>query len=547
VADLRSSRFGESVAISGNLIAVGAPAWNGSAGRVFVFLRNAAGQWVLDIDLPSRPEPARFGASVALNRNRLIAGGPAYAISGVKRGLIRSFYRGSNGWTLTDELFGPPGALAYGASVAAAGSHVAVGAPLSTVDAQPEQGLVYTLQANSAGGGLQLGKTLSCGGGRGGNCGVRVAMGTDSSGHEIIVAGEPGWSGKCDRCGAVTIFTVNDDRLTWAARRFPIPAPNLSKYGTVAFSGRGVGGEARAQIAVGSLDPSRRLAVQVLERIDGTWNTPFLASQPIATPQNGFGSSLAIGFGQLFVGSPSDAALGGTQAGKLYVYNIGLTNGEACTAATQCGSRQCIDGVCCATSCGGGATNDCQACSTSRGGTQDGTCTALNATTAPSITCGSASGVCDVADKCVAGNMTCPNTLAASTVTCRAAAAGGCDVAERCTGTSAACPADVFANNATICRAAAGACDAVERCTGSTLTCPANALATSGTTCRPVAGACDVAETCSGSSAACPTDAFVPRDGLVCRDSLDLCDFAELCSGTSASCPSQLPPPPWCL
>lgn len=547
-ADLRSSRFGESVAIDGSLIAVGAPAWNISTGKVFVFRRETAGQWVLDIALGSPVASARFGVSVALNGNRLVVGRPGFMLSGVNVGSIRSYYKEPAGWALTDELHGPTGARAFGSSVASAGSFVAVGAPLSTVNGQLEQGLVYPLREDSVGSSVQFGAPLSCGNAvaAGGNCGARIAMGKDSSGREIIVAGEPGWSGKCDQCGAISVFTVNDDRFTWAARRLPVEGPARARYGAVAFSAGVVGGETRTQIAVGALQASEGFAIHVFERTGTVWEKAFLASRSAVTGDS-FGRSVAIGYDQLFVGAPSDAAIGGTQAGKMYVYTTGRRKGAACTAASQCGSRQCVDGVCCATSCGGGATNDCQACSLSRGGLQDGTCTALNATTAPSITCRAAAGPCDVADKCVAGNMTCPDAVAASTVVCRAAVAGGCDVAERCTGSSATCPGDALANNATICRAAAGGCDVPERCTGSNPTCPANALASNGTTCRPVAGVCDVAETCNGSSAACPTDAFVPRDGLTCRDSVDLCDYAELCSGTSASCPPQLPPPPWCL
>jgi hypothetical protein len=210
--------------------------------------------------------------------------------------------------------------------------------------------------------------------------------------------------------------------------------------------------------------------------------------------------------------------------------------GGSCTAASQCETGFCVDGVCCDSACGGGATNDCQACSLATGGGSDGVCTPLAAPS--SVTCRPSAGACDVAETCVFGSLTCPaDTVVAAGTSCRASA-GICDVAETCTGASAACPADTFVTAGTSCRASAGICDVAEACTGSAAACPADTFVAAGTSCRASAGICDVAEACTGSTAACPADTFVAA-GTSCRASAGICDVAEACTGSGAACPTD--------
>jgi hypothetical protein len=78
--------------------------------------------------------------------------------------------------------------------------------------------------------------------------------------------------------------------------------------------------------------------------------------------------------------------------------------GVACSAADDCDSRHCVDGVCCDRPCEGA----CEACSVATGSSADGTCSAL-----------------------------------ASETVCRPASGLACDVAELCDGSSRECPADV--------------------------------------------------------------------------------------------------------
>lgn len=136
------------------------------------------------------------------------------------------------------------------------------------------------------------------------------------------------------------------------------------------------------------------------------------------------------------------------------------TNGTACTAAKQCASNACVDGVCCETSCG----QTCYGCSLEKTGKANGTCaplksgTSRTATECPAAamsTCGN-DGTCDGAGKCRAW---------ASGTTCAAGSCGttgftgpkSCDGAGHCAGPAAvACgayPCDAASGCAVTCSA----------------------------------------------------------------------------------------------
>lgn len=252
--------------------------------------------------------------------------------------------------------------------------------------------------------------------------------------------------------------------------------------------------------------------------------------------QDYFGSALARSGDTLLGGVPGRGG-SGMSSGVAYVLRLRLV-GQSCSAAGECPSGFCVDGVCCASACGAGATNDCQACSVAAGGTSDGVCTALSATAAPSTICRASAGVCDRAETCAAGATTCPaDAREPSTTACRAAA-GPCDVAEHCDGASVACGADTRLGAGSTCRASAGACDPAEVCDGASTTCPADAVRAAGTVCNAALGPCDVDEVCNGTSAACPTPAVAPAE-TVCRASAGGCDPDERCDGTSIACPAD--------
>jgi alpha-tubulin suppressor-like RCC1 family protein len=78
-------------------------------------------------------------------------------------------------------------------------------------------------------------------------------------------------------------------------------------------------------------------------------------------------------------------------------------NGEPCTAATECVSNHCVDGVCCNEACG----SLCEACSAAKNGGTSGTCSYVPLGQNPDAECTSGQ-VCDGAGACTScGNGTC--------------------------------------------------------------------------------------------------------------------------------------------
>ena len=132
--------FGTSVAISGNLIVVGAPlqdfgsagsGYVASAGAVYVFDRNEGGidNWgqVKKITAPSRQYNAQFGKSVAITSAQLIVGAPHESS---KQGAAYVFGLNGGAWTLDKKLTASDGTLndLFGWSVAISGENAVVGA-----------------------------------------------------------------------------------------------------------------------------------------------------------------------------------------------------------------------------------------------------------------------------------------------------------------------------------------------------------------------------------------------------------------------------------
>jgi hypothetical protein len=78
--------------------------------------------------------------------------------------------------------------------------------------------------------------------------------------------------------------------------------------------------------------------------------------------------------------------------------------GTACTAAGECKSGYCVDGMCCNSTCGAGSAADCLACSVAAGAAQNGTCGPVSS----GIVCRPAGGVCDVAEVCSGITTVCP-------------------------------------------------------------------------------------------------------------------------------------------
>jgi hypothetical protein len=151
VAELKGSdtvaadSFGNSVAISGTTAVVGAPIHAKVAGRAYVFTETAAG-WTQTAELKGTDTVAgdEFGFSVAISGTTAIVGA-----SGSAKGLGRAyvFTKTGAGWKQTTELKGSHMGL-FGNSVAISGTTAVVGAPGYVID---DAGRAYVFTRTASG------------------------------------------------------------------------------------------------------------------------------------------------------------------------------------------------------------------------------------------------------------------------------------------------------------------------------------------------------------------------------------------------------------
>lgn len=269
-------------------------------------------------------------------------------------------------------------------------------------------------------------------------------------------------------------------------------------------------------------------ATYLFAREGGTWReqTKMRASNKVNGVRYGAATAMDATGQRATVAAPSWVS-----TGQPFVYSLSLlrSNGDTCSANSECASGFCTDGFCCDQACGGGDDSDCQVCSKAKGATADGRCTLRSA----AIVCRPALGDCDVAELCTGTSPTCPRDARAPNTTVCRPAAGSCDLPEFCDGSAARCPGkDGKRPRGYLCRAAAGPCDAEEVCDGIKVTCPPDLKirSTERKQCRAAVGRCDVAEYCNGEDA-CPNDEFVSK-GTACGGGTDpICDPGNTCDG----------------
>ena len=126
--------FGLSVAIWGATIVVGAPGHDNSAGRAYVFTKTSAGWDEVELANSDNAPGDNFGQSVAISGTTIAVGAPGEpAAQGqvARAGRAYVFTESSDGWDQTSELTGVDSASTdeFGFSVGISGTMIVVGAP----------------------------------------------------------------------------------------------------------------------------------------------------------------------------------------------------------------------------------------------------------------------------------------------------------------------------------------------------------------------------------------------------------------------------------
>jgi hypothetical protein len=290
--------FGESVAVSGNTIVVGAPGHASKAGRAYVFTRTSSG-WQQTAELKDFEPVAgdNFGASVAVSGNIIGVGEPGH------NGLVYVFTKAATGWQEAGAVH-PLNTLntaandIFGVSVAASGTTIAAGDPAN------DYAEVVRPTATSWR-----------------NQSVCVLQGSDTGvddyfGESVALAGSTSVVGESGRSSAY-VFTkaaTACSRATEAELGASDHAAGNDDFGvSVAVSG--------ATIAVGDDGHASGGRTYVFTKAATAWHQAAMLKGSDTVTNDHFGASVAVSGSTIVVGASGH----GFNAGGAYVFTKAAT------------------------------------------------------------------------------------------------------------------------------------------------------------------------------------------------------------------------------
>ncbi|MBI2399053.1 MAG: hypothetical protein HYV17_14790 [Xanthomonadales bacterium] len=321
-------RFGSDVALDGDIAAVGAPGrYDGSlveVGTTYVFARTGT-LWTQKDQLfaPTAVELSRFGQSVAVSGGSLIVGAP----SGGHIGFAYVYAQAGADWNWQSTLPMPDGEAgdAFGYSVAISGNTAAVGAKLDDTAMQADVGSVSIYVRNGSTWTWQA-KLEPGDGDNYHEFGHDIAL----SGTTVVVGSH--WFGapQTHRSGAAYIYAW--DGSTWALQGKLQPAGFESgdQFGaSVAISGESflAGAPFDDTVAGGNAGTAG-----VFVRDAGIWTQQAQLSAGNGAAEHRFGWSVALSGSTALVAAPNADAPGAAHAGVVYVF---VRNGDAWTQQAQ--------------------------------------------------------------------------------------------------------------------------------------------------------------------------------------------------------------------
>jgi hypothetical protein len=308
--------FGNAVAIQGNTAVIGAqgdsPLGFGT-GAAYVFQKTSSG-WQLQQKLTASDSADHkfFGASVAIDGDRIVVGAYGDQNNGIFAGAAYVFVRSGSTWVEEQKLTGSENSFIdnFGLSVAIEGDTIVCGAFGNSDGGQSEVGSVYVFRRTIFGWLQQQELTASDAAE-----GMRFGLSVDIS-NNTIVAGGDGNSELGFFSGAIYIFTFNGTSWTEQQKLHAQDASASASFGYhVAISGDTIVAGA-PQDSVGTLMHG---AAYVFSRKTTGWSQD---RKLVGRDQNafdGFGLRVAIDADTIVVGSSSDSDLA-FRGGSAYVY-----------------------------------------------------------------------------------------------------------------------------------------------------------------------------------------------------------------------------------
>ena len=311
--------FGDSVAIDGDTVLVGARRSLSEQGSAYVFTRTGS-TWTQRVRLtgPGGASGDDFGRAVAIGAGTAVVGAPLDNVgSATNQGSVTVFTGIGATWTPVAWLsgYGPEEGPWFGDSVAVSGDTLVVGAAHDTLNSGSgavyvfvRNGTVWTLQARFAGSDSRMGD----------NFGASVALAGDA-----LVVGAPWHDASANSAGAAYVFTRSGGTWTQQAKLVASDPAGFDFFGeSVAIR--------TSAVVVGA--PGKEVlpfnhagAAYVFERSGVTWSERAKLTAPDNFDDGGFGESVAISGSTVIVGARGRTVADVAQAGGAHVFTKSAT------------------------------------------------------------------------------------------------------------------------------------------------------------------------------------------------------------------------------
>lgn len=434
--------FGASIALEGDLLAVGAPYSSPASGAVFTYVHNN-GTWALETKLVAEDGLGSedFGSQVSLSGNTLIVRDvPSGAF-----GAAYIFVRNGGVWSQQARIASEKNSIMF----------VAVSNDTAII-ADTDRTQVFVRSGNTWNQEAEFDPGLPY-------------WDVDSMAFE----GDTLIFGALERC---RIFERTAGVWSQASDFWPGQMVAYEHLGTsLALDG--------GRALVSAVSPLYNFQsdgfVYSFREAGGVWAEEARATADDLPPNIRFGDSVALSGDTLLVGAPEES-VPSSYAGAAYVLMLvpGLENGVACARAADCASGFCTDGVCCDTICAG----TCMACSSAKKGSgTEGICEPIENGTDPDAECGQGPTA-----YCVAG--ACSNRADM----CEKSPAGtACDDGNACT-EGDVCSDGTCGGNALVC-APPDACHLEGQCNAATGRCEYALINPTDPACSPQSCSCAAA------------------------------------------------------
>ena len=315
--------FGYSVAISGDTVVVGAAyddvGANADQGSAYVFVRSGA-TWSQQAQLTAADGATsdRFGNSVAISGDT-VAVGASYDDVGANadQGSAYVFVRSGAIWSQQQQLTAADGLVFdyFGNRVAISGDTVAVGAPYDDVGAYADQGSAYVFVRSGAVWGLQA-HVAAADGLADDRFGFSVAI----SGDTVAVGASYDDVGANADQGSAYVFVRSG--AIWSQQQQLTAADGLvfDYFGNrVAISGDTVAVGASYDDVGANADQG---SAYVFVRSGATWSQQAQLTAADGVANDNFGSSVAISGATVAVGAPYNDVAANADQGSAYVFRI---------------------------------------------------------------------------------------------------------------------------------------------------------------------------------------------------------------------------------